>query len=430
VTINERIEAGRRERRVLARVSRAGLRLEQAGRERTWALASARAEGISIRTLAAAAGLSPSRVHQIVADADLDALDAVLGELRAAGWPAPEDPGSGEDTELGHHCHLVRPEPLHRRLRLAGRLLIRPGARAGHHRRPPSPARKTPLADHARPGEPSRAPIAQIEHDVARASGTLPPTDPGRELEIRPTEQIGYLALLRSLFRHYLSRSVLSAALRITQSFLCNAIFFTYRLVLTFFFHVKPTDTAYYVMAFAAGNLADPLTLGRLFDTIGRKIMISGTYITSGGLLVITAQLFKAGVLTATTQTLCWSVIFFFASAGASAGYLTVSEVFPLEVRAQAIAVFFAICPVLRLAWLAPVWPPDRHRHRPGQAVLRLPGLRGRHDPGRPGRGVLRRRRRGQVPGGHPRPLSVVAKPAETIFRAGVHGDPNLSAGT
>ena len=101
VTISERIEAGRRERRVLARVSRAAWRLEQAERERTWALVSARAEGISIRTLATAAGLSPSRVHQLVAAADLDALDAALGELRAAGWPAPEDPDSEEDAELG-----------------------------------------------------------------------------------------------------------------------------------------------------------------------------------------------------------------------------------------------------------------------------------------------------------------------------------------
>ena len=100
MTISERIEAARRERRVLTRVSRAAWRLEQAERERTWALVSARAEGISIRTLATAVGLSPSRVHQIVAAADLDALDAALGELRAAGWPAPEDPDSGEDTEL------------------------------------------------------------------------------------------------------------------------------------------------------------------------------------------------------------------------------------------------------------------------------------------------------------------------------------------
>jgi len=113
--------------------------------------------------------------------------------------------------------------------------------------------------------------------------------------------------------------------------------------VLEFFFHVQTNNTPYYFLAFAAGNLLGPLVLGHLFDTIGRRKMISGTYLLAGILLVITAQLFKAGTLTATTQTLCWSVIFFFASAGASAGYLTVSEIFPLEVRAKAIAVFFAI---------------------------------------------------------------------------------------
>jgi hypothetical protein len=103
VTINERIEAGRRERRVLARVSHAAWRLEQAERERTWALVSARAKGISIRTLAAAAGLSPSRVHQLVADAGLDALDAALGELRAARWPAPriQTPGRTPNSAAG-----------------------------------------------------------------------------------------------------------------------------------------------------------------------------------------------------------------------------------------------------------------------------------------------------------------------------------------
>ncbi len=107
MTISERIAAARRERRVLARVSRAGWRLEQAERERTWALVSARAEGISIRTLATAIGLSPSRVHQLVAGADLDVLDAALGEPRAAGWPAPEDPDSDEDTDLDGRDHLA-----------------------------------------------------------------------------------------------------------------------------------------------------------------------------------------------------------------------------------------------------------------------------------------------------------------------------------
>jgi MFS family permease len=129
----------------------------------------------------------------------------------------------------------------------------------------------------------------------------------------------------------------------ITQSFLYNAIFFTYTLVLTKFYDVSASNAPFYLIAFAAGNLLGPLTIGRLFDTIGRKQMIAGTYIISGVLLAVTAALFNAGLLSALTQTIAWCVIFFFASAGASAGYLTVSEIFPLEVRAQAIAVFFAI---------------------------------------------------------------------------------------
>jgi MFS family permease len=195
---------------------------------------------------------------------------------------------------------------------------------------------------HGRQAE-AEASIKEIEDHVAATKGELPPVDQGNEIEIRPTTQIGYLALLRALFRQYPTRSILVAALMITQSFLYNAIFFTYGLVLEFYFHVKATDTAYYFFAFAVGNLLGPLTLGRLFDTIGRKKMIAGTYILSGVLLAISAVLFKNGSLNATTQTLCWTVIFFFASAGASAGYLTASEVFPLEVRAKAIAVFFAI---------------------------------------------------------------------------------------
>ncbi len=129
----------------------------------------------------------------------------------------------------------------------------------------------------------------------------------------------------------------------ISQSFLYNAIFFTYTLVLGTFYGVSSTSAPLFLIAFAAGNLIGPLTIGHLFDTVGRKTMIAGTYIASGVLLGITAFLFNAGLLTAITQTLAWCVIFFFASSGASAAYLTVSEIFPLEVRAKAIAVFFAI---------------------------------------------------------------------------------------
>jgi MFS family permease len=145
------------------------------------------------------------------------------------------------------------------------------------------------------------------------------------------------------LFRDYPSRSVLGASLMITQSFLYNAIFFTYTLVLGNFYGVDSNSAPLFLIAFAVGNLAGPLTLGHLFDTIGRKKMIAGTYILSGVLLAVSAVLFRADLLTATTQTIAWCVIFFFASAGASAAYLTVSEIFPQEVRAKAIAVFFAI---------------------------------------------------------------------------------------
>jgi MFS family permease len=129
----------------------------------------------------------------------------------------------------------------------------------------------------------------------------------------------------------------------ITQSFLYNAIFFTYTLVLTKFYHVDAANAPIYLIAFAVGNLAGPLTIGHLFDTVGRRKMIAGTYLLSGVLLAITAVMFNAGILNAVTQTIAWCVIFYFASAGASSAYLTVSEIFPLEVRAQAIAVFFAI---------------------------------------------------------------------------------------
>jgi MFS family permease len=185
--------------------------------------------------------------------------------------------------------------------------------------------------------------IAAIEAEVERAGVTLEPVDDARAIEIMPAPQTGYLTLVKVLFSHYPARSVLGASLMISQSFLYNSIFFTYTLVLTKFYGVQAASAPWFLIAFAVGNLIGPLTIGHLFDTIGRKQMIAGTYISSGVLLALTAALFQAGVLTAVTQTIAWCVIFFFASAGASAAYLTVSEIFPLEVRAQAIAVFFAI---------------------------------------------------------------------------------------
>jgi MFS family permease len=185
--------------------------------------------------------------------------------------------------------------------------------------------------------------ITFIEREVEQSGQTLAPVDESQAIEIKPSKPHGYLSLVKVLFTHYPSRSVLSASLMITQSFLYNAIFFTYTLVLTKFYGVNEANAPLYLIAFAFGNLAGPLILGHLFDTVGRRKMIAGTYLLSGVLLAITAVMFNAGILNAITQTIAWCIIFFFASAGASAGYLTVSEIFPLEVRAQAIAVFFAI---------------------------------------------------------------------------------------
>ncbi|GAB3851395.1 MFS transporter [Dactylosporangium cerinum] len=185
--------------------------------------------------------------------------------------------------------------------------------------------------------------IASIERDVERSGQTLAPLDESKAIEIRTSASHGYLSLIKVLFRQLPSRSALSATLMITQSFLYNAIFFTYTLVLAKFYDVDAEKTPIYLIAFALGNLAGPLLLGHLFDSIGRRKMITGTYVLSGVLLAISAWMFNAGMLNAFTQTLAWCVIFFFASAGASSAYLTVSEIFPLEIRAQAIAVFFAI---------------------------------------------------------------------------------------
>ena len=271
---------------------------------------------------------------------------------------------------------------------------------------------------HGRQAE-AEASIKEIEDQVTATKGALPPVDESKELEITPTAQIGYFRLLITLFRTYPTRSFLVFMLMSTQSFLYNAIFFTYGLVLEFFFHVKATDTAYYFFAFAAGNLLGPLTIGRLFDTIGRRKMISGTYLLSGILLLIVSFLFKNGSLNATTQTLCWAVIFFFASAGASAGYLTASEVFPLEVRAKAIAVFFAIAQCFGAfgsAWYGHLIGTGQDRNTlfagyvVGAVAMILGGLTAV---------FFAVDAEGKSLEDVARPLSVIGKPTEAIFRAG-----------
>jgi MFS family permease len=146
-----------------------------------------------------------------------------------------------------------------------------------------------------------------------------------------------------TLFRAQRTRTLVGLALMAAQAFFYNAIFFTYALVLTDFYGIRPDHVGWYLLPFAAGNFLGPVVLGRLFDTIGRRPMIAATYLLSGLLLAGSGWLFAIGVLSATGQTVAWMVIFFFASAAASSAYLTVSETFPLEIRALAIAFFYAI---------------------------------------------------------------------------------------
>jgi MFS family permease len=182
-----------------------------------------------------------------------------------------------------------------------------------------------------------------IEGEVAQSTGEPLPEPDGETITVRQRRAIGLLEITRAIVRTYPKRTVLGLALFVGQAFLYNSILFGYATLLSKFFGVSTADAPYYLVAFAAGNLLGPLLLAGLFDSVGRKPMIAGTYILSGVLLLVTGYLFEQHVLTATTLTLGWSVVFFFASAGVSAAYLTVSEVFPMETRALAIAIFYAV---------------------------------------------------------------------------------------
>jgi MFS family permease len=180
---------------------------------------------------------------------------------------------------------------------------------------------------------------AQILRDGRHAS--LPPAEGSITVHARPHATL--ITVARELFITYPRRTVLGIALMVTQSFMYNAISFTYPFVLTKFYAVPSHHIGFYIVPFAIGNFLGPLLLGRFFDTIGRKQMISFTYAVAGCLLAVTGYFFWQGAFTSTTQTIAWSIIFFFASAGASAAYLTVSEIFPMEIRAMAIAFFFVV---------------------------------------------------------------------------------------
>jgi len=162
-------------------------------------------------------------------------------------------------------------------------------------------------------------------------------------LTIRQRKRIGFGEIARTAWQLYPKRFVLGLSLFIGQAFLYNAVFFTFALVLTKIMKVGDSTAPWYLIPLAIGNFLGPLLLGHLFDTVGRRVMITATYVGSGLLLVLTGVLFDNGSLSANTLTLMWCLVFFFASAGASAAYLTVSEIFPMETRAMAIAFFYAV---------------------------------------------------------------------------------------
>ena len=197
------------------------------------------------------------------------------------------------------------------------------------------------LMTHGRVDEANRV-LEGIEAEF-RARGHRFDDEPLPVMRLRTRRFTPLAEVANTLFRVERRRTLVGLTLMAAQAFFYNAIFFTYALVLTDFYGIRADHVGWYLLPFAAGNFLGPVLLGRLFDTVGRRTMIAATYAVSGLLLAGAGYLFAIGVLSAAGQTIAWMVIFFFASAAASSAYLTVSETFPLEVRALAIAFFYAI---------------------------------------------------------------------------------------
>jgi MFS family permease len=182
--------------------------------------------------------------------------------------------------------------------------------------------------------------VARIERQLV-PKGAPPSRLP--KVKLRARSHTPLIEVARTLFLTYPRRTLVGLSLMAAQAFFYNAIFFTYALILTDFYGVPAGHVGWYILPFAAGNFLGPVLLGRLFDTLGRRLMIGTTYVVSGALLTCTGYLFSRGLMSAETQTIAWMITFFFASAAASSAYLTASETFPLEIRALAIAFFYAI---------------------------------------------------------------------------------------
>ncbi len=201
------------------------------------------------------------------------------------------------------------------------------------------------LMIHGRPDQ-AHAIVDEIEKSVighVQHEGKDQHEQPFAKIRLKMRDHTPLGEVAHTLFYSYRQRALVGLVLMVAQAFFYNAIFFTFALVLTDFYGIGSDQVGWYLLPFAAGNFLGPLLLGRLFDTLGRRTMITLTYGVSGILLAISGYLFSIGALSAQGQTVCWMIIFFFASPAASAAYLTVSETFPLEIRALAIALFYAV---------------------------------------------------------------------------------------
>ncbi len=197
------------------------------------------------------------------------------------------------------------------------------------------------LMTHGREAE-AQAVMARIESGFT-ASGYHLPTEDLPRIRLRARTHTPISEVVATLFSSHQRRTLVGLSLMVAQAFFYNAIFFTYALVLTDFYGIAADQVGWYILPFALGNVLGPVCLGRLFDTLGRRPMLAFTYAVSGVLLAGVGYLFASEQLSATGMTIGWMIIFFFASAAASAAYLTVSETFPLEIRALAIAFFYAV---------------------------------------------------------------------------------------
>jgi MFS family permease len=186
----------------------------------------------------------------------------------------------------------------------------------------------------------AEAVIAEVER---RGQGRMPSTGSSERIRLAISSRTSFIRMALAILRDYPKRACLGLVLMAAQAFFYNAIFFSYALVLTRFYGVPAASVGWYILPFALGNFLGPLLLGPLFDLVGRKPMIGATYALSGLLLAVVGWLFREGALDAAQLTLCWTGIFFFASAAASSAYLTISESFPLEARALAIALFYSL---------------------------------------------------------------------------------------